>query len=165
MVEELWELDESDELVELDESTELVELDESEGGTPAVDIVTPQVRTMAISLTGYNCGVDSNSSNVIKEKTESSKLDYKFDWKALTNGYGPEDWLSADEYLTLATVTVPTGITKSDVDRVDTNTTVIVWLEDGVFPYIYDITCYIETNLGRKETKTMTIRMVPKKSG
>ena len=104
-------------------------------------------------------------TNVIKEKTPSASLDYKFDWKAFTNGSGAEDWLGNSETIASKTITSPAGITDDGGTLTDTNTSVTVWLSGGTVLNNYDIGCYIETSAGRKETMTMTIRMVAKKSG
>jgi len=40
-------------------------------------------------------------------KDPSAVLDYKFDWKALTNGSGDSDWLGTTETIS----TTPTDVT------------------------------------------------------
>lgn len=105
-------------------------------------------------------------TNVVKEKTPSSNLDYKFDWAPVTNNAigAVSDWLASGETITLKTVTVPAGITKVSDTLTDSDTSVTVRLSGGTVPANYDIACYIETSAGNKETMTMTIRMVEKKS-
>ena len=61
-------------------------------------------------------------------KDPSAVLDYKFDWKALTNGSGTSDWLAAAETISTKTVTVSNGLTKDSDTLTDTNTSVTVWL-------------------------------------
>ena len=66
-------------------------------------------------------------SNKTKEKTEKSRLDYKFDWKSLTNGSGAlDDWLADGETIQDYTITAPVGITLSSDYKSDNDTSVTV---------------------------------------
>ena len=163
MADDFWELEESTDLVEQEESTDVIILEQGTG--PTGDVTTPRERTMSISLNGNCCDTSSSFKNVVKEKTTSSTLDYKFDWKALTNGTGLQNWLEDNENITVAILAVPSGIVKDSAAITDSNTTVIIWLSGGAVSTQYDIPCYIETDKNRKELVTMIIRMVEKKSG
>lgn len=107
------------------------------------------------------------SENVVKEKTPSGGLDYKFDWKPVTNGArgAIADWLAPGETIATYVITVPSGITLDSHSKTDSDTAVTMWLSGGTVPNLYDTTCYIETDSTpvRKETMTMTIKMVEKK--
>lgn len=92
-------------------------------------------------------------------KDPQAVLDYKFDWKALTNGSGESDWLAAAETISVRTVTVPTGLTKDSDSITDTATSVTVWLSGGTAGQEYAVTCHIETSAGRKDDRTVTIRV------
>jgi hypothetical protein len=92
-------------------------------------------------------------------KDPSAVLDYKFDWKALTNGNGTSDWLAAAETISTRTVTVGSGITKDSDSITDTSTSVTVWLSGGTHGNDYTITCRIVTSAGRTDERSITIRV------
>lgn len=163
MADDFWELEESTDLVEQEESEDVIILEEGEGVVSGV--TTPSIRIMNVTLTWDSCDSISSFKNVVKEKTSNSVLDFKFDWKSLTNGSGNQNWLDDDETITSVILTTPSGITSDSGTISDTKTSILFWLSGGSLKNYYDITCAIETNLGRKETATMTIRMVEKKSG
>ena len=86
-------------------------------------------------------------------------LDFKFDWKALTNGNGNTDWLSSGETISSKVVTVESGITKDSDAPTDTNTSVTVWLSGGTAGEDYDVACKIVTSAGRTDERTIEIRV------
>jgi hypothetical protein len=91
-------------------------------------------------------------------KDPNAVLDYKFDWKPLTNGSGDSDWLAAAETISSATITItPSGLTKDSQSITDTNTSVTVWLSAGTAEVDYEVACKIVTNAGRTDERTMTI--------
>lgn len=97
-----------------------------------------------------------------KIKRAGAVLDFKFDWKALTNGSGVSDWLEAGETISSHTVTVSNGITKDSDSITDSNTTVTVWLSGGTSGKTETVTCEIVTNLGRTDQRTMRIKVIPR---
>ena len=84
-------------------------------------------------------------------------LDYRFDWKASTNGYGSSDWLGAEEIITDHTVTAEAGLTVDSSELVSTSTAVVAWLSGGSVGVSYKVTCHIVTNQGREDDRTITI--------
>lgn len=93
-------------------------------------------------------------------KDSSARLDYLFDWAALTNGNGITDWLSAGETITDHTITVTTGLTVDSSALTNTATSVIVWLSGGTTGNSYDVTCHITTSAGREDDRTIKIMCV-----
>ena len=92
-------------------------------------------------------------------KDPSAVLDYKFDWKALTNGTGIKDWLAIGETIVSYTITATTGITVDSSYLTDANTSVTVWLSGGTEPMDYSVTCHIVTSAGpREDDRSITIR-------
>lgn len=91
-------------------------------------------------------------------KDPEAVLDYKFDWRALTNGSGKSDWLASGETITAGyTITAATGITADSDSRTDTNTSVTVWLSGGTAGETYTLECKIVTSASRTDERTMTI--------
>ena len=95
-------------------------------------------------------------------KDPQAVLDYKFDWKPLTNGSGDSDWLAAAETITTATITISpsvavTGLIKDSQSITDTNTSVTVWLSGGTDYTDYQVACKIVTNGLRTDERTITI--------
>lgn len=82
-------------------------------------------------------------------KDPSAVLDYMFDWT---------DWLAAAETITNHTITPDTGII------VDSSTEdagkVTVWLSGGTAGENYKVACLIETSAGRKDERTIWIKVV-----
>jgi len=98
------------------------------------------------------------------EKRIAAVLEWKFDWRALTNGSpgGDDDWLAAGETITAGyTITAsPTGTGALKIDssaRTDSNTSITVWLSAGVNGVTYTVTCHIVTNAGRTDDRTIYI--------
>ena len=91
-------------------------------------------------------------------KDPDATLDYKFDWKALTNGSGDTDWLDSDETISTKTVTVGDGITKDSDALSDTNTSVTVWLSGGTAGVDYEVACKIVTSANRTDERTIKIQ-------
>ena len=97
-------------------------------------------------------------------KDPDAVLDYKFDWKPLTNGSGDTDWLDTAETITVATVTITptvagTGLTKDSQSLTDTDTSVTVWLSKGEDNTDYTVACKITTNGTRTDERTITIQV------
>jgi hypothetical protein len=83
-------------------------------------------------------------------KDPDSVIDYGLDWTDWLNG----DAISSSEFL------VPTGITKNDDLHDDTTTT--VWLSGGSVGRTYDIVNRIQTMGGRREDRTIQVRISEK---
>ena len=81
-------------------------------------------------------------------KDPSAVLDYAFDWN---------EWLATGETITDHTITADTGIT------VDSSTEdagkVTVWLSGGTAGENYKVACLIETSAGRKDERTIWIKV------
>ena len=98
-------------------------------------------------------------------KDPSSVLDYKFDWKAATNGTdgADGDWLAAAETIITRTITAsPTGTGALAVDSssiTDTNTSVTAWLSAGLDGVDYTVTCRIATNAGRTDERSIVVQV------
>ncbi len=91
-------------------------------------------------------------------KDPDAVLDYKWDWKAKTNGSGTSDWLDTTETITAYTVTADTGITVDSSSITDSNTSVTVWLSGGTAGARYHVSCRITTSAGRTDERTITVR-------
>jgi hypothetical protein len=96
-------------------------------------------------------------STVLKDP--DAVLDYKFDWKASTNGTGDSDWLASGETISSRTVTVQTGLTKDSDSLTDTNTSVTVWLSGGADDTDYTVECEIVTSASRTDQRTMIVQV------
>ena len=101
-----------------------------------------------------------------------SVLDWKFDFKASTNGTGDTDWLDTSETIAEAdisysgcslgdgstpVVTDAGNVTPAAPSITDTNTSVTVWaysITDGA-----TIRCKIRTSDGRVDDRTMTFNV------
>jgi len=92
-------------------------------------------------------------------KDPDAVLDYKFDWKALTNDSGATDWLDTDETISTKTVTVDSGITKASDALSNTNTSVVVWLSGGSDGEDYEVACKIVTSANRTDERTIKIQV------
>ena len=95
----------------------------------------------------------------IFQKDPNAVLDYKFDWKASTNGNGDTDWLASGETISSKTVTAGSGITKDSDALSDTNTSVTVWLSGGTAGVDYEVACKIITSTGRTDERTIKIQV------
>ena len=95
----------------------------------------------------------------IFRKDPDATLDYKFDWKAETNGNGDSDWLASGETISEKTVTVTTGLTKDSDALTDTNTSVTVWLSAGTAGVDYEVACKIVTSAARTDERTIKIQV------
>jgi hypothetical protein len=83
-------------------------------------------------------------------KDPQSTLDYKFDWTG---------WL-AEDTISSAVVTVPTGLTSSGSSII--GKTVVVWLAGGTVEQNYIVTCNITTAAGRIDERSMIIQCADK---
>lgn len=92
-------------------------------------------------------------------KDPNAVLDYKFDWKALTNGSGASNWLASAETISTHTVTAEAGMTVDSSAQTDTNTSVTVWLSGGVAGRDYRVTCHIVTSAGRADDRSIVVRV------
>lgn len=91
-------------------------------------------------------------------KDPDSVLDYKFDWKAASNGRGLANWLAASETIASAVVTTPAGITQpTPAGITDSGTSVTAWLSGGTVGVDYAVACRIVTSAGRTDERTITI--------
>ena len=92
-------------------------------------------------------------------KDPDAVLDYKFDWKASTNGTdgATSDWLGTSETISSHTITAATGLTVDSSSLTDTNTSVTVWLSGGTDQTDYTVACKIVTSAGRTDERTVTI--------
>ena len=95
-------------------------------------------------------------------KDPSAILDYKFDWKPLTNGSGDSDWLQAGEIISTKTITITptvavTGLICDSSSLTDTNTSVTLWLSSGTDNIDYTVACKIVTNAPRTDERTITV--------
>ena len=82
-------------------------------------------------------------------KDPSAVLDWMFDWS---------DWLASGETIIDHTITVDTGIT-NDSSTEDAGK-VTVWLSGGTAGENYKVACLIETSAGRKDERTIWIKVV-----
>lgn len=92
-------------------------------------------------------------------KDPQSVLDYRFDWAALTNGFGVANWLATGEAIIDFTITV-TGLTLDSASTVSDDTAVVAWLSGGTVGEFYNVTCHIVTSAGREDDRTMSFRLV-----
>ena len=92
-------------------------------------------------------------------KDPDAVLDYKFDWKALTNGSGSSDWLASGETISSHTITADTGITVDSSAETDADTSVTVWLSGGTAETNYRVACEIVTSSSRTDERTMEIQV------
>ena len=92
-------------------------------------------------------------------KGYDSRLEWKFDWAALTNGSGSENWLQDGETIASYTVAAGTGITVDDHMLANNDTSVIVWLDDGTVNTRYPVSCSIVTTAGREDKRTIYINV------
>ena len=92
-------------------------------------------------------------------KDPDAVLDYRWDWKALTNGTGSSDWLASGETISSFTIAAVTGITKGSDSKTDTNTSVTAWYSGGTDLQDYSPTCHIVTSDGREDDRTITIKV------
>jgi hypothetical protein len=99
----------------------------------------------------------SNSDSFLKDP--DAVLDYKFDWKALTNGTGTSDWLDTTETIASHTIDADTGITVASSAATDASTSVTVWLSAGTAGTDYAVRCEIVTSAARTDERTMMIQV------
>lgn len=94
-------------------------------------------------------------------KDPQAVLEYRWDWKALTNGNGSSDWLASGETISSYTVTVvdaaPSGVTKDSDALASSNTAVVAWFSGGTDKTDYRVTCQIVTSAGRTDERTIII--------
>ena len=93
-------------------------------------------------------------------KDTAGVLDYKFDWKALSNDSGLSDWLGSSETISAHAVSADSGITVDSSALSDANTSVTVWLSGGTLGKTYNIVCRITTNDGRTDERTMQVKVL-----
>jgi len=80
-------------------------------------------------------------------KDPDATLDFNIDWS---------DWLNGD-YIMIVNWTVPTGLTK--ISQSHTNTVATVWLSGGTLKVEYDVACMITTSEGRRDERTISIKV------
>lgn len=95
-------------------------------------------------------------------KDPAAVLDYRFDWKPLTNAQDNaiSDWLASTETISSHSVTASTGLTVDSSELASTNTAVIAWLSGGTAGRTYRVTCQIVTSAGRTDERSITIQCV-----
>lgn len=98
-------------------------------------------------------------------KTANERLKYVFDFAPLTNGTGESDWLASGVTIASKTVTVDSGLTKTNDYITDTNTSVTVLLDGGTAGTTYKVTCQITTSESPSETveRSIYITVIPEK--
>lgn len=79
-------------------------------------------------------------------KDPNATLDYGFDWTA---------WLQSGETITEATITVPSGISKTQQQIV--GDVVVFWLAGGIPNNSYTIACEITTSQGRTDSRSFSL--------
>lgn len=87
----------------------------------------------------------------VKEKDPDAVLDFGFDW---------ETWLDGDT-IAASTWAVPSGITK-DSDLFTAVGITAIWLSGGTLYEVYRLVNRITTAAGRKNDRTLVIKMVSK---
>lgn len=92
-------------------------------------------------------------------KDPDAVLEYKFDWKALTNLTGNTDWLESGETISSITITADTGITVDSSSITDSNTSVTIWLSGGSDGVSYNVACKIVTSSSRTDERTALINV------
>lgn len=90
-------------------------------------------------------------------KDPDATLDYKWDWKASTNGTGDTDWLESTETISSFALTVPASITVSTSS--ESSGAVTAWLSGGTAGSDYEIQCKITTSTGRIDERTITLKV------
>jgi hypothetical protein len=98
----------------------------------------------------------------IIEKDPDAVLDYKFDWRALTNQAdgAVSDWLEAGETITTGfSIEATNGITVDSSSRSNSNTSITVWLSGGTVGQTYAVRCRIVTTNGRTDDRTLYIKV------
>jgi len=98
-----------------------------------------------------------NNIVTLPEKDPEAELDYLFDWAAKRNNNGLTNWLKEGELITSHTLVIPDGISIISDYRLFENSAVQIWMTAGTNLVDYTITCKIETNQGRKDTRRIII--------
>lgn len=97
------------------------------------------------------------------EKTPDEVLDFKVDFKGVTNGRtdAVRDFLAAGETITSHTVTIASStLTKDSSTLADSSTSVVIWLSAGIIGYTYPVVVQIETSDSRTAEHTIYIKVV-----
>lgn len=96
----------------------------------------------------------------VRVKDPEAVVDYKFDFKALTNGNGPSDYLDVGETILTRVVTVPAGgtLVKDSDSITDAATSVTIWLSAGTASVDYTVECKITTSAGRTDERSMLVK-------
>lgn len=79
-------------------------------------------------------------------KDPDATLDYSWDWS---------DWLTDDETITTASVTVPDGLTLGVVSQL--SGVVTAWISGGTAGTEYEVVCRITTNEARIDDRTILL--------
>ena len=91
-------------------------------------------------------------ANTVFTKDSDAVLDYAFDWNDTT-----DPWLATGETISSYTVTVETGLTKDSDSHA--SGVVTVWLSGGTVGTTYRVECEITTSAGRKDERSMWIKV------
>jgi hypothetical protein len=94
-------------------------------------------------------------------KDPDATLDYRFDWKAKTNGTGRQDYLQSGETIVSHSIIASSGITIESSGTVDSDTAVIVWVSGGTAGQTYTLTCRITTSDDRTDDRTASLPVEP----
>lgn len=102
-------------------------------------------------------------------KDPDAILDWRFDWKPLTNSSegGTSDWLGADETIStdtdgFAIIISPSetgGLQEDSSELTDAGTSVTVWLSGGEAGQDYTVTCRITTTENRTDDRSITVKV------
>jgi len=95
-------------------------------------------------------------------KEAAEVLDYRFDFKPLTNGRdsAQSDFLGASETISSFTISADTGITVDSSALADTSTSVLVWLSGGTLGSEYEVVAEVVTSDSRKVRRSILIKIV-----
>lgn len=93
-------------------------------------------------------------------KDPSAVLDWKWDFRATTNGSDTTvaDWLASGETISSKTVTADSGLTVDSSSITDSSTSVTVWLSGGTAGEDYAVTCRIVTSASRTDERSIVIK-------
>lgn len=95
------------------------------------------------------------------EKDPDAVLDYKFDFAALRNGRGTEDYLASGETILSVTVTSSSGdLVVDSYALADSDSSVICWLSGGIVNTSYLVTARITTSESRTDDRTIQIQVL-----
>lgn len=89
-------------------------------------------------------------------KDPSAVLDWAYNWNDSSGGKIP--WLATGETITNFVITADSGITVDS--STESGGKVTVWLSGGTAGQNYKVACLITTSAGRKDERTIWIKVV-----